>query len=233
MHLVRVWILFGIFASVGSLAATRASHAHDLLLGNSLEEVVAQSAKVARIRITKRVPLQTPEMTEPCGYMYSARVVESFKGGTDPFEFVAHADQDFVGFDHDYLVMALHNFDMTPEVDVFLRHMLSPEEEERVRCRTAATNYYVPGAHRMLWVIQELSGEEWLAPDTRPLVAWCRTEGNEGEMPGGRQVKLGSYVYDAIQWQPARNLITRAVTARPYLSDGTVDPKFRPGLCPD
>lgn len=229
MYLVRVCIVFGIFAWLASLTTIRFSYAQGLS-GNSLEEVVAQSAKVARIRITKRVPLRTPETIAPCGYVYSARVVQGFKGGTSPFEFVAPTDEDFLGLDQDYLVIAFSHFDMSPDIDAFLRHMLSPEEDAKVRCRMAAS-YYVPGAHRMLWAIQEYSGEEWLAPDTRPALAWCSTRGIEEEIPGIRQVRVGNYVYDAVQWQLARKLVARALTARPYKPDGTVDPNFRPGPC--
>lgn len=215
-------------ACMVSLATMSLGYAQDLS-GNSLEEVVAQSEKVARIRITKRSQLRT-ESNAPCGYMYSARVVEAFKGGTSPFEFVAPTDQDFRDLDHEYLVIAFPHFDVTPETDAFLRHMLSPEEEDKVRCRMAA-RYYVPGAHRMLWSIDKDAGQEWLAPDTRPAVAWCVPGNAAGEVPGFRQVRVGDYVYDAVQWQVASKLIARALKAHPYKSGRTLDPNFRPGSC--
>jgi hypothetical protein len=237
MYRVGVSVLLVVLALLILLRTVPSSGAQVLTLrdaqllgGASLEEIVAQSAKVARIRITKRVELHTAEVAEPCGYMYSARVVEGFKGGTKPFEFVAPTDEDFLGLDRDYLVMALPHFDMTPRIDSFLRHMLSPAEDAKVRCRMAA-QYYVPGAHRMLWEIREHSGEEWLAPDTRPALAWCATEDGEAETRGIRQVRVGNSIYDAVQWRLAKSLITRALTARPYKSDGSLDPDFRPRSC--
>lgn len=228
MHRIRVCMLFRILASSAFFSAIGASHAQGLS-GNSLEDVLYQSAKVARIRITKRIPLNTEGSAQPCGYVYSARVVQGFKGGTGAFDFVAPANEDFVDFDHDYLVVAFPHFDMTPEIDAFLRHMLSIEEDARVRCRMS-TRYYVPGAHRTLWEIQEYSGEEWLAPDTRPAVAWCSAEGTE-QIPGIRQVRVGDAVYDSVQWQLAKRLIERALTVRPHKPGAAAKSMSLPSSC--
>ena len=90
------WVVLGVVAQAAA----------STLLVPTLEEVLVKAARVARVRIVQReaVTFDFEGTQHVCAYLYSAVVVESFKGDGERFSFVARGI-DFVGLDGDYFVI--------------------------------------------------------------------------------------------------------------------------------
>lgn len=125
--------------------------------------LVRRAEIVARVRITAIRSVVAPDNLV-CGALYSATVVESFKGPSAPFEFFNGSELFFESFQQDYFVAASGS-DEWLDVDV----SDIAEDATAAACATAGVQsvpYVVFAGAQMIYAfdmdLQEETGEEWL-----------------------------------------------------------------------
>jgi hypothetical protein len=208
-----------------------------------LEQAVAGADKIAHIRIVKREPLLYSG-NERCGYAYTADVVESLKGGNEPFQFFLTRDEDFVGTDTDYLIFAYSSKKATPPDIKFFLGTFAEQEGQKVLCR-ARSDYYAPNFISTVWPFNPEAtkrlGGQWIGPAQRPDVIWCAAGKYGFEAPtktalfNFEETRVGGPL--VVAWDSAKQLIARALNNSPYVPGvapqfgAQMRSDFRPGAC--
>lgn len=131
-------------AQIGKIDASLAG---DVDVTLPLQEEARDAAIVALVHIASRKPVllraESFQTWRPvvggngdsCGYLYHAVVVESLKGGSEPFDFFSSVNTDFTGYDHDYLVVAFKRDGAIQPLNLDdLRYVLNREEGARLNC---------------------------------------------------------------------------------------------------
>jgi len=204
-----------------------------------LEIAVANAERIAVVDIGSRTPVGDPE--NPCGYLYTANVMENIKGDSSPFAFFLADNSAYNSKFDRYLVFAFPRQLATPALDFFLESYATPIESSNIRCRSHAA-LYVPHFSQTFWAFNsDLSrklGGDWIGPPSRPSVLWCWDgESRPSDKPFTserfRSFDPGDWESSeiAISWHTARVLIERAQSNWPY-SDG-VSPTFYAEVRPD
>jgi len=200
-----------------------------------LELVVEMAVRIARIRLIGPTDRHLSDGT-PCPNTYRATVVESYKGGTEPFDVFVPTPSDFRGFDVEYLAL-LNRWEInSADVRALMDELFSPREREELATCRMEDLLYVAGSYKTIWAVDsELSlkmGRPWLEADTRPAVSWCNFEGDPpGELFVPDGVRVGNRWYEAISLGGAERLIRRAVKNSPIRDDGSLDESFVAANC--
>jgi hypothetical protein len=188
----------------------------------SLRGLARDSVRIARVRITARMPVSIPMVTGrpssvACGYSYRATVVESLKGGDQPFEFFSSVIADFQGLDRDYLVFVKERtLSADRQAVASIIDSLSDGERRELLCRNSE-KYYTPAPYQAMRAFDldaaQLFGGEWLAPVNRIDLPWCLIVDErvpQGDW-NGREKKPGDRSTEVLSWDSAKKLIARAL----------------------
>src|SRR5277367_1023959 len=161
-----------------------------VLRAPDLSNIVNGATRVARIRVTAVSPqyLNDTEIgagAPICGYLLTAKVIESFRGSTRPFQFFVPVASDFQGVNRDYFVISYSHSDRISDE---LRSATKLFEDKMVpllnreECLLANSSY-VAGSFQTLWVFdreaQDNSQDEWLSAATRPDGLFCGNQAKD------------------------------------------------------
>lgn len=206
---------------VALIAASQNALGADFATAASLQRTVYEAAIVARIHVLGREPVWVMGSgnSRACGYLYKAAIVESFKGGSDTFEFFSPAARDFVDFGRDYFII-INERVTTKERDAImvLRDQMSREEMWKLMCVTSSQYYAASNYQTMRAFDLEAAkefGSEWLIPTNRADLRWCTLDGVkdfaiQGDWYSKEKTK-GVSSTRIVNWDSARKLILRAV----------------------
>ena len=119
------------------------SHAEELIRlhfvsGVTLKHAVAASSIVAKIQITSLSPVldESLEETPACGFLYNAKVIKSFKGGSDSFNFFMPSRVASFSPGKNYLAFVKYRTrDEATHIILSLNDAMSQSESYSARCR--------------------------------------------------------------------------------------------------
>lgn len=147
-----------------------------------LTEVMSAAARVARVKLTSRTAIgwEGLNSAHPCGFVYEAKVIEPLVGGKDNFSFFSPVDEDFRGFDREYLVFAYERDPKDADKSLkLLAGALRYREYHELRCKTLS-RYYVPFQPQLLRSFDPKAsadfGGEWLDAPNRDSIVWCQSD---------------------------------------------------------
>ncbi|HEX4860179.1 MAG TPA: hypothetical protein VFV07_03015 [Rhizomicrobium sp.] len=140
---------------------------------------IEHAFRVARVRITAKEAVQVDLLQEGkvCGYSYSAKVVEAFKGGAAPFKFFSTGSIDSRALDRDYFVISFRQPEPAGQTMDAVRDLADDYAFfYRLRCLTSQKDY-VPADYQTLWAFdpeaRKRFGGEWLTAATRKDAFFC------------------------------------------------------------
>ena len=193
-----------------------------------LATVVSRAVRIARVRITERIPVGVSgPIVEPpgaltssqrCGHLYRARVVEPLKGGGGDFEFFSAVDSDFKGFERDYLLFVYERDPKATAIAVSsLADILRVEERANLICKSHGTLFapvqpqlfraFDPEAEKQL-------GGLWLETPSRDSILWCGQ--GLGAKPTGlfvsRKKKSEDQYPTIVGWDGVKGLVAASMS---------------------
>jgi hypothetical protein len=217
-----VWALSAVLVASFFPAESRAStfppdnydHQAFVDFSSALENaaIVARVRLISRIKVGTRPSSMLPPDWRPvlgedpsCGYLYKAEVVESFKGSAGTFEFFSSVDDDFTGFDHDYLVIVFQRrpnpsfLDLNDVTGLTIRD----EAARHINC-LISQKYYVGRLEQSMYSFdllapQQFGEGEWLVSPTRGGIGWCFYPGKNFYYD--RTVRNGKGSYGLKSWR--------------------------------
>lgn len=144
-----------------------------------LVRAVHAVAAIARVTILRQSPVVLDgAASQPCGFVYSAVVVQALKGLTEnqTVQFFSGVKEDFNGLDRDYLVFLWS--DKNPRLDIGELNLGHQFDQRRLDCfASSGQQFYVPNRMQNMWALDpkasRLLGGDWLAPPTRHDLVWC------------------------------------------------------------
>lgn len=175
----------------------------------SLEELVRTSDRVARVEIVQQsvARVSMDGQSHECGVIFTARVLESLKGGGETFRFLASSDRDFIGTDADYLIFAVSTSALPRPSESEM-----PERElMNVKCRLEAAPYLLSeSVQTMIPFVEgppDATNGEWLRISRMSAISTLPVTTAHGQ---GQPVGL-------VRWAVAKKAIMHAVAADPRL----------------
>ena len=213
------------------------------MLAPLLEQEIASASHCAR-RIQQREPIPQGIDLErsPCGYQYSAAVIDSLKGEQDHITFFAVNEGLEIG--HEYLVF-IHK--VSPDdirAATRLRDLLPASESQMLACRVADMPYYLPVERQTYFAFDTVAahrlGGEWLRlHDEGQAVGftWCFADWPSNVHVPRRNILItkemeaGKLASEVLGWESAKTLIREAQSNSPRWWGVFPNPFFKPGSC--
>lgn len=208
------------------------SHAEDLtqihlVSGYStLRQAVTESSIVAKIQVTSISPVLDEALKErpACGFLYGAKVIQSFKGGSDNFNFFMPSQVGLFSPGKNYL--AFVNYRTTNEQNIIFSNFdsaMSPSESYSAKCRFKS-GFYVSANFPLVFPFDMDAGKQfggqWLV-DT-PGIIFCQYEVDYSEENDNfsRKNKLGK---SFMNWLEVERLIKKSNRWFDFLRQHTID----------
>ena len=208
------------------------SHAEDLtqihlVSGYStLRQAVTESSIVAKIHVTSISPVLDEALKErpACGFLYGAKVIQSFKGGSDNFNFFMPSQVGLFSPEKNYL--AFVNYRTTNEQNIIFSNFdsaMSPSESYSAKCRFKS-GFYVSANFPLVFPFDMDAGKQfggqWLV-DT-PGIIFCQYEVDYSEENDNfsRKNKLGK---SFMNWLEVERLIKKSNRWFDFLRQHTID----------
>ena len=195
------------------------SHAEDLIQihlvsgYSTLRQAVTESSIVAKIQVTSISPVLDEALKEKpaCGFLYGAKVIQSFKGGSDNFNFFMPSRVGLFSPGKNYL--AFVKYRTTDEQNLIFSNFdsaMSPSESYSARCRFRS-GFYVSANYPLVFSFDIDAGKEfggqWLVGT--PGIIFCEYEVDySGENDNfSRKDKLGK---SFMNWLEVERLIKKS-----------------------
>lgn len=183
-------------------------------------DAVNDAQFIARVRITNTRPFSRSHAAtaEACGMVYSATVVEGFKGKVKHFEFFSPVEADFLGTDREYLIF-VYSRDVTAAQRGVGSLNLAVDDKtwERLTCLVSSP-LFVPAPYQNMWAFdleasRKFSGD-WLAQPNRPDLIWCVNNASKGPQENlvQRAIVRNGRAETVTSWTSAKTLINKALT---------------------
>jgi hypothetical protein len=134
----------------------------------TFSEAVAESDRIALIRVVALVDAEQRSGHGSCGRIVAAEIVDDLKGGRSGFEFLVAISGYKPQVDHEYLVFAQRR--SKADVDLLLHTSETPEERSYWRCVAVATPFFVRDTPESLIPLEKRlteTGEEKLVRISR------------------------------------------------------------------
>ena len=208
------------------------SHAEDLIQihlvsgYSTLRQAVTESSIVAKIQVTSISPVLDVALKErpACGFLYGAKVIQSFKGGSDNFNFFMPSQVGLFSPEKNYL--AFVNYRTTNEQNIIFSNFdsaMSPSESYSAKCRFKS-GFYVSANFPLVFPFDMDAGKQfggqWLV-DT-PGIIFCQYEVDYSEENDNfsRKNKLGK---SFMNWLEVERLIKKSNRWFDFLRQHTID----------
>lgn len=196
-------IIAGIASLIYSSYATAT-----VFLEQSFSDLVSSSSRIAVVDVVEVRPIHDTNTAdgEACGFIYTAKVIEAFKGGSEGFSFVSVSDDDYLEGHSTYLIFAFtHSIEEVAGVLSSAKPPVSDELRDSINCRlTAGTLNVIHSPQTMIPL--ESSGEHGLVFDS--LVVNRSNPFSTLEIET-REVERDGKPFGLIDWRTARSLLKR------------------------
>lgn len=196
------------------------SHAQELITvhlvsGVTLRQAVVASSIVAKIQITSVSPILDESLKEKpaCGFLYGAKVIQSFKGGSDSFNFFMPSGVASFSPRKNYLAFVKYRtIDEANHIISNLNDALSQSESYSARCRFRS-GFYVSANSPLVIPFDMDAGKEfggqWLAlpPELGLFLCEYNVEDSVKDDNSSKKTKFGKSVSS---WGEIERLINKS-----------------------
>jgi hypothetical protein len=187
---------------------------YDYATAPPLNEIVSESAVVARVRIISQSPkMSQGDIPKKCGNVYRAEVIDSIKGPTGVVEFFAVNDHS-IGPGNEHALVFLKKRSAW-FYNLALRHLLSNallrQEYLQIECRLS-NELFVPADWNTMVFFDHAygasNGGEWIGTFNSPQIQICdEINGNVIDEDKARQRSPGAIETAIIKWDFLRRLL--------------------------
>ncbi|OEZ97088.1 hypothetical protein [Duganella phyllosphaerae] len=194
------------------------SHAEDLITvhlvsGVTLRHAVAASSIVAKIQITSVSPVLDESLKEKpaCGFLYGAKVIQSFKGGSDSFNFFMPSRVSLFSRGKDYLAIVKYRTN-DEETLIFSNFddVMSESDSYSAKCRFRS-GFYVSANSPFVMPFDMDAGKEfggqWLVTTPGLFLCEYKEEDPFENDSFSRKTKSGKSVHS---WVEVKRLIKKS-----------------------
>lgn len=164
------------------------------------------SDRVARVKIIERKAIKCVESGKLnfCGWLLTAKVIKSWKGGEDDFTFFTPYEDNYIGSDRDYFVLAKKGITFSDVKEIGLLKECKACDYETVQCDGSTYEYTaIPNVQSVFpFDIQAAkeTGDEWLILLNRPVNAQISIMSEFRDIYENDEENPSSFKYTIQKW---------------------------------